>query len=250
MDPWGRRRGKKRTWVIGPESQNNVTSRPHDKGIAAHGDLRQPAFLDAEVLKGTRIFLRTVHSLEGVTVEMEGVTTGIEVVEYNLHNLALLKYRRVRICTVNSRVGGVLAGVQGRVQSRDLGSAVGDVVEECVVHAVVEVIHHDVELDDAVGLGEELHPIVRDERHIVKGVEFLDETGVGEGLAVVVNEPTGSVVVQVVWKDIKEGLSFVRLDQCLVCNVLTVSMLVTIGKFFDVSFLVVRRKLTRWAAER
>lgn len=213
MDLWERGRRKKRTWVISPESQNNVASRPHDKGIAAHGDLRQPAFFNVEVLKGTRIFLRTVHSLEGMAVEMEGVTTGIEVVEHNLHNLALLKHRRVRIGAVNSRVGGVFTSVQGRVQSRDLGSAVGDVVEECVVHAVVEVIHHDVELDDAVGLGEELHPVVGDERHIVKGIELVDETGVGEGLAVVVNEPTGSVVVQVVWKDIKEGLPFVSLYQ-------------------------------------
>lgn len=118
---------------------------------------------------------------------MEGVTTGIEVVEYNLHNLAFLKYRRVRICTVYSRVGGLLTGVKGRVQGRDLGGLVGDVIEECVVHSVTEVIHHDVELDDAVRLGEELHPIIRDERHIVKGVELVDETGVGEGLAVVVN---------------------------------------------------------------
>lgn len=57
-----------------------------------------------------------------------------------------------------------------------------------------------------VGLSEEVHLIVGDESHIVKRIEGINGSRLRLVLGVVVHEPASGIVVEVVGKDIKEGL--------------------------------------------
>jgi hypothetical protein len=80
------------------------------------------------------------------------------------------------------------------------------------------------------------------------GVQSLNSSGVWLVGLFIIDEPAGGIVVQIGGKDIKKGLDE-TVSFCfsiiLRLAALTVSMLATIGKFLEVSFLVVSKKLTR-----
>lgn len=94
----------------------------------------------------------------------------VEVVDDELDDFVLLQDKGVGVGTVDGRVGGVVASREGRVKRGDIGGPVGDVVEEGIVLAVVKVVHHDVELNDAIGLAKKLHLVVGNQRHVVEWV--------------------------------------------------------------------------------
>lgn len=194
------------TWVVGLEAHDNVAIGVDDEGITAHRSVREVLIGDLGVCPDTSLFLGPEDSLEGVSVEMERVAARVEVVDDELDNLVLLQDHRVGIAAIDGGVGGVFAGVEDRVQCGNLGAGVGDVVEEGVVLTVAEVVHHDIEGHLVVGLSEEIHLVVGDECHVVKGIEGVDSGSLGLVLGVVVHEPASGVVVEVVGKDIKEGL--------------------------------------------
>lgn len=193
----GAARTRARTGVVGAEAQHQVPVGPHDDGVAAHGHARKRLVrVGALVVVGARLLGRAVDGLEVVAVEVEGVAARVEVVEDNLHHLVLFQYKGVREVAVDGRVHDLVAGGEGRVERGHLGVDVGDVVEEGVVGAVAEVVHDDVEVDDAVWLGEELHFVVGLERHVVDFVVVVDEGRLWLGPRVVVRDPAGGVVVE------------------------------------------------------
>lgn len=202
----GGRMEKDVTRVVGLEAHDNVAVGPDDEGVSSHGNGLVVALGEGLVFKSTGFFLRAVDGLEGVAVEMERVATGVEVVDDNLHNLALLEDKWMGVLAVDGGVVCEVAGGEGGVQGGDLGMGVGDVVEEGVVLAVLEVVHDDVELDDLVWLGEQLHLVVGHKVHVVKGGELVNEGGLGEGGLGVVRQPAGDVVVEVLWQSVKESL--------------------------------------------
>lgn len=199
--------GEDLTWVVGLEAHDNVAVGVDDEGITAHGSIRELLIRDLGVRPDTGLFFRAEDSLEGMSVEMEGVAARVEVVDDKLDDLVLLEDNRVGVAAVDGGVGGIFAGVEDRVQRGNLGAGVGDVVEEGVVLAVAKVVHHDIEGHLVVGLSEEIHLVVGDESHVVKGVEGVDSGSLRLVLGVVVHEPASGIVVEVVGKDIKQGLS-------------------------------------------
>lgn len=158
------------TWVVGLEAQDNVAVGIDDEGVAAHGGAGEILLGDAGILPDTGLLLGAVDGLEGVAVEMEGMAARVEVVDDELDDLVLLQDKGVGVGTVDGRVRGIVASGEGRVKRGDIGGPVGDVVEEGIVLAVVEVVHHDVELNDAIRLAEKFHLVVGNQRHIVERV--------------------------------------------------------------------------------
>lgn len=69
-----------------------------------------------------------VKDLEMMAVEMEGMTGGIKVVDYDLDDFAVLDDEGVDLA-VDGRVGVAVACSGGRVQGRDLLGNVGQIVE-------------------------------------------------------------------------------------------------------------------------
>lgn len=141
-------------------------------------------------------------------VQMERMRTRVKVINHNLHHLILLQHKGVRVSTIHGRVLRRITSREGAIQRGHLGTRVSDVVEEGVVLAVAEVVHDDVEFDDAVGLREERHLVVGDESHVVKGGEFVDDGWGWVGCGVVVGKPAGDVVVEVFGEGVKEVLKW------------------------------------------
>lgn len=61
---------------------------------------------------------------------MEGMSAGVEVVEYNLYHVIVFQDVRIRVDAVNGGVVGEFTGGESSVEGRDGGENVGYVVEE------------------------------------------------------------------------------------------------------------------------
>lgn len=194
------------TRVISLEAHDNVAIGPDDEGVSSHGHTRVVALRDTLVLKSTSLLFRAVNSLEGVAVKMEGVAARIKVVDDNLDNLTLLQDKGMGELAVDGSIVGEVAGGHGSVQGGNLGLGVSDIVEEGIVLSVAEVVHDDIELDDLVRLGQQLHLVIWHKRHIVKGVELVDKGRLGKSGLGIVSQPTSDIVVEVIWQNVKESL--------------------------------------------
>lgn len=194
------------TRVISLEAHDNVAIGPDDEGISSHRHARIVTLREILVLKGTSLLFRAVNGLEGVAVKMEGVAARIKVVDDNLDNLALFQDKGMGELAVDGSVVGEVAGGHGSVQGGNLGLGVSDVVEESIVLSVAKVVHNDIELDDLVRLGQQLHLVIWHKCHIVKGVELINKGRLGKSGLGVVGQPTSDVIVEIIWKSIKEGL--------------------------------------------
>lgn len=194
------------TRVISLEAHDNVAIGPDDEGVSSHGHTGVVALGEILVLKSTSLLLRAVNGLEGVAVKMEGVAARIKVVDDNLDNFALLQDKGMGELAVDGRVVGEVAGGHGSVQGGNLGLGVSNVVEEGIVLSIAKVVHDDIELDDLVRLGQQLHLVIWHKRHIVKGVELVDKGRLGQSGLGVVGQPASDVVVEIIWQSIKESL--------------------------------------------
>lgn len=147
-----------------------------------------------------------MNGLERVAVKMDRVTARVEVVDNNLDDFALLQDKGAGELSVDGGVVGEIARGESRVESGHLGLSVGDVVEEGIVLSVAEVVHDDVELDDLVWFGQQLHLVVRHKVHVVKGGEFIDDGSFGEVGVGIICEPSCDVVVEILGQSIKQSL--------------------------------------------
>lgn len=169
------------TGVIGLEAHNEVTLGREHKGISPGRVLRERGvvrgIIGDRITVGVVIEMRSIRRvpidhLEGMTVKMEWVGTGVAVVEDDLDDLVPLQHDGVRVVAVDSGVCGLVTRGHDGVQGGDFGSGVGDVVEEGVVGAVVEVLHGDSEVEGDVRVLEKGHSVMGDKGHVVVGVEI------------------------------------------------------------------------------
>lgn len=61
---------------------------------------------------------------------MEGVSAGVEIVEYNLYNVIVFQNVGIRVDAVDGGVVGKFASGECSVEGRDRGENVGYIVEE------------------------------------------------------------------------------------------------------------------------
>lgn len=236
------------TRVVCSEPQNDVSIRPNDEGIATHRRSREIRLRNIGIGERATVFGGAVQRLEIVAVQVEGVTAWIEVVDNDLDDFVALEHKWVGICAVYLCVCRRVTSREDGVESRHLGSLVGDIVEEGIVCAVAEVVHDDIELDGLGGFWEQGLLVVGDEGHVIKGGEGVEHRCRVCRFRVVVDEPAGYVIVEVIREGIEEGLFSelcVREMRFGAKWQLTVSMLPTIAKLDEVSFRVVTRKLYR-----
>jgi hypothetical protein len=69
--------------------------------------------------------------------------------------------------------------------------------------AIPQDVHDNIKSDDLVRLGEEGHFIEGDERSVIKFIKFINQGGGWIVLGLVVHEPAGTVVVEIVRDDVE-----------------------------------------------
>lgn len=90
------------TRVICSEPQDHVAVRSHHNGITAHWYLGEGFVVDI----GTGLVGGPDDCLEGVAMEMEGMFTGVVIVEDNLDDLILFEYEGIGVGAVDFWVSG------------------------------------------------------------------------------------------------------------------------------------------------
>lgn len=73
------------------------------------------------------------HSLEIVPVKMEGMPSGVIVVQHNFDDLVSLEYKRIRVAAVDHYIIRRSAGSEDRIERRHFRPHIGDVVEGSAV---------------------------------------------------------------------------------------------------------------------
>lgn len=88
-------------WIVGAEAEDEVSVWADEDGVAPHGDFGEGFVIDevAGVLGGAD------DCLEGVAVEVEGMTAGVIVVEDDFDDLVFLENESVGVDAVDGGVG-------------------------------------------------------------------------------------------------------------------------------------------------
>lgn len=174
------------TRVVCLEADGNVLLGWDENGVTTGGvggvDVARVGTIGGVVLASA-----ASDNLEDVTVEMEGVVTGIVVVDDNLDPLVVLDDHGVGVLSVDLGVGREVASGQGGVQGGDLGHDVGDVVEGGLVAVVVQDAEGGGQGEDLVG---ELGGLGDDgnKESIVEGLVLVSDARVGKGSSLIVDD--------------------------------------------------------------
>ena len=102
----GRYGGGRLIRIVGPEAQDNVAHWPDHDGVPSHGHGREG--LVADVVAG--VFFGADDGLEGVAVEMEGMSASVVVVEYYFNYLIMFQDVRIRVDPVDGSIVGEFTG--------------------------------------------------------------------------------------------------------------------------------------------
>lgn len=198
------------TRVVRDEADDEVTRRASHEDVTAHGDRGERVVTAVS----TGVVIRANDGLELMTVKMERVLSGIQVVQDDLNDLVLLEEEGVRVgavdCGVRDKgVGGAHDGENGG----HLGGDIGDVVEEgttrgsvrhvdlfrrtgLLVGAVSEVVHLHVQGDSLAGLFEECELVIGNKGEIIEGIKLVDVGRSWEIRRAIIDEPTSHVGVE------------------------------------------------------
>lgn len=117
--------------VVGAEAEHDVAVGVDEDGVAAHGRRREGGYVGGVVEAG--VVVAAVDYLEGVAVEMEGVFSGIVVVEDDFDDLVVAEDELVGVRAVYGGVGGVGAGGEDGVEGGYFRGDVCLAVEESAV---------------------------------------------------------------------------------------------------------------------
>lgn len=176
-------------------------------------------------------------------MKMKRVLAGIVIVQHDLYHLVLLQYECVRVAAIYQRVRCCAARGKHRVQRRYFRLHIADVVEEGVVCAVAKVVHLQIQVEGIVDLIIQRLFILRYERVVVEGIERVEERGSRLLRCIAVHKPAGHVGIEGVGDGVKQVLDIVStIVHATMRDPLTVSMLPTMAKLAEVSFLAVTRK--------
>lgn len=200
------------TGVIGFETDDKVGLRVDVQGVSHHWILWEFGVVvfvvsDGGLADGIVVSPVSNHCLESVAVQMEGMLTGVVVVQHDFNDLVFFQDEGVGVGTVGQWVCSVFTGTQGSQQSWYLWSGVGDVVEEGVVDTVDQVVHHNVDDNLVVWVAVGLDFVVRNQVEIVQiliqGIDVVFGWQVRIG---VVHKVRSSVQLQITWDKIQHGV--------------------------------------------
>ena len=98
------RKGTRRThtWIIGSESNHEVSVRVHHEYVSANGRCCKVTMMTS--IEEACVSWRAIHYLEVVSVKMEWMLSGVVVIEDDLHNVTLFQHVAVSIVSVNGLV--------------------------------------------------------------------------------------------------------------------------------------------------
>lgn len=125
---WEKGEGERLIRIVGAEAQDDVPHGSDHEGVSAHGHGWEGFVADVVAA----VVVAAGDGLEGVTVEVEGVSACVVVVDDDVDDVVFLQDEGVGVGAVDVGVGCRLAGCEGCVEGGDLGGDVGDVVEEGV----------------------------------------------------------------------------------------------------------------------
>ena len=123
----------KHTRIAGLEAEDHVPIRIEHKSIPSHRSGREVGGAHVRVGKGAGLLFGTPDGLEGVAVEMEGMSTGVEVVNDNFDDLILLQDEAVGMGAVDLRIRGEIPGAHHSIERGHFRGFVRDVVEPSAV---------------------------------------------------------------------------------------------------------------------
>lgn len=189
--------------VVGLEADGNVLLGGDEDSVTA-GGIRGVDVARVGTRSGVVLASAASDNLEDVTVEMEGVVTGIVVVDDDLDPLVVLDDHGVGVLSVDLGVGREVAGGQGGVQGGDLGHDVGDVVEGGLVAVVVQDVEGGGQGEDLVG---ELGGLGDDgnKEGIVEGLVLVSDAGGGKGSCLAVDDGTLDLELELWGDNIEHG---------------------------------------------
>ena len=98
--------GERLIRVIGTEAQYDVSVRSYGEGIPPHWHSGE-CFI-AYIIPA--VVVRAGYGLEGVAVQVEGVTAGVVVVDDDVDDLVAFEDEGVGIGGVDGGIGGILTG--------------------------------------------------------------------------------------------------------------------------------------------
>lgn len=75
-----------------------------------------------------------------------------------------------------------------------------------LVCTIPEIVHDDTQMNRLVWLAEDRFLVVRYQSHIVELIKLIYKCGIRERLRIVVCQPPGYVVVQIIGKRVEQGL--------------------------------------------
>lgn len=93
-------------WVVGAEAEDEVSVRSDEDGVSLHRDFGE----DFMVAVVAGVVGRAHDCLEGVAVEVKGMSTAVLVVEDDFDHFVSLQDEGIRVDAVN---GGVRSGKAG-----------------------------------------------------------------------------------------------------------------------------------------
>lgn len=199
------------TGVVGLEADGNVLLGGDEDSVTAGG---VGAVNVARVRTRSGVVLASAASdnLEDVTVEMEGVVTGIVVVDDDLNPLVVLDDHGVGVLSVDLRVGREVTSSQGGVQGGNLGHDIGDVVEGGLVAVVVQDAEGGGQGEDLVrllgGLGDD-----GDKEGIVEGLVLVSGAVRSKRSSLAVDDGTLDLELELWGDNIEHGGVHVGVDE-------------------------------------
>lgn len=114
------------TRIVSLEAKDKVSFTPNEDSVAAHWNGGKCDIVGKIALT----VVRASDDLEVMSVQMERMLPGIEIVKHNVDNLVLLQHEGMRIYAINLRLRCVCAGGEDCKESGYFGSHVGNSIEE------------------------------------------------------------------------------------------------------------------------
>ena len=112
--------------IVGSEAQADVAHGPDHDGVPSHRNCREALVPNIK----TGLFFGADDGLKCVAVKMEGMSTRVVVVQYDLNYLIVFEDVRISIDTVDCGIVGEFTGGESSIECRDSGRNICYIVEE------------------------------------------------------------------------------------------------------------------------
>lgn len=96
-------------WIVGLEAQHEVAVCKDGDSVAAHGDCRE---IGRVAVVGASVWGRSCDNLDMMTVEVERVGVGVDIVDHDLDDFVVLQDEGVGVDSVDGGILSVAADTQ------------------------------------------------------------------------------------------------------------------------------------------